>query len=619
MIRDPRHDILFEPVRIGPVTARNRFYQVPHCNGMGHRDPTPLAVMRGIKAEGGWAVVCTEEVEIHPTSEVAPYAEGRLWDDSDIPALARMVEQVHAHGSLAGIELLHNGRVSANLYSRLTPLTVGHMPYVGYDPVQARRMGLEDIEALRRYHRAAVRRSLEAGFDIVYVYAAHGLNTIGQFLSPMLNTRTDGYGGPIEARARLLREVLEDTLEEVDGRAAVACRISVDELLGDDGFGRADMEAVLGLVGELPDLWDFVVGAWEDDSVTSRFGDEGGQETYVRGLKQLTSKPVVGVGRFTSPDTMARMVRDGILDLDRRGAAVDRRPVPAGEDRGGTATTTSASASAATSASPATTTMVADPLHPEPLDGRGVATRLASRADPARRRSDAKVLVVGAGPAGLEAAMSAGQARLRGGSRRGGPHARRARRARRRGSLGSRPGSASSTTARDSSSGSPNVELALREPPHGATRSSATTSTTSPSRPALAGTATRAGRWHPARGSRSIPTLPRALPRRPDGRRATPRRQRVVVFDDDHYVHGRGARGAPRAARGTRSALVTPAARVSEWTSNTMEQERIQRAAARGRGRGAGERDASSAPLPARRRWRACSRDVRRGSRATRS
>ncbi|MDX1737686.1 MAG: NADH:flavin oxidoreductase, partial [Alphaproteobacteria bacterium] len=69
MVRDSRYDILFEPVKIGPVTARNRFYQVPHCNGFGWRQPNSLAAMRGIKAEGGWAVVSTEEVEIHPSSD----------------------------------------------------------------------------------------------------------------------------------------------------------------------------------------------------------------------------------------------------------------------------------------------------------------------------------------------------------------------------------------------------------------------------------------------------------------------------------------------------------------------------------------------------------------------
>jgi dimethylamine/trimethylamine dehydrogenase len=80
------YDILFEPVRIGPVIAPNRFYQMPHCNGFGHRMPQGLAAMRDIKAEGGWGVVCTEEVEIHHSSDLSPYFEGRLWDDGDAEA-----------------------------------------------------------------------------------------------------------------------------------------------------------------------------------------------------------------------------------------------------------------------------------------------------------------------------------------------------------------------------------------------------------------------------------------------------------------------------------------------------------------------------------------------------
>ena len=118
MTRDSRYDILFEPVRIGPVTARNRFYQVPHCNGMGYRDVSALAAMRGMKAEGGWAVVCTEMTEIHHGADVAPYVELRIWDDHDIPTLARIAEKIHEHGSLAGIELCHSGYTASNLYSR---------------------------------------------------------------------------------------------------------------------------------------------------------------------------------------------------------------------------------------------------------------------------------------------------------------------------------------------------------------------------------------------------------------------------------------------------------------------------------------------------------------------
>ena len=81
----------------------------------------------------------------------------------------------------------------------------------------------------------------------MYVYAGHGLTTLQHFLSRRYNDRTDAYGGSLENRARLLREVLEDTLEEVDGRAAVACRICVDELIGDAGLERAEIEEVLGL------------------------------------------------------------------------------------------------------------------------------------------------------------------------------------------------------------------------------------------------------------------------------------------------------------------------------------------------------------------------------------
>ncbi len=147
------YDILFETVRIGPVTAPNRFYQVPHCNGFGHRMPQGMAAMRGMKAEGGWGVVCTEETEIHHTSDLSPYFEGRIWDDGDIPTLKLMTDAVHAHGALAGVELAYNGIDAPNLYSRvpsLAPRSMGVVGGSGYDPVQTRRMDKEDIRNVRK-------------------------------------------------------------------------------------------------------------------------------------------------------------------------------------------------------------------------------------------------------------------------------------------------------------------------------------------------------------------------------------------------------------------------------------------------------------------------------------
>ena len=316
MSRDPRYDILFEPVRIGPVTARNRFFQVAHCNGYGWTQPQALAEMRGIKAEGGWAVVTTEEVEIHPSGDCEPYHEGRLWSDADIPALALMAEAVHFHGSLAAIEIMHHGPSAANRGSREVPIGPSHRPVTAYDPVQARRMDKDDIRALRKWHRDAALRARRAGFDIVYVYAGHELGIPMHFLSRRMNDRTDEYGGSLENRARLLRELIEDTKDAVGDTCGVAVRIAVDELLGDAGItSSGEGRDVIAMLAELPDLWDVNISSWANDSATSRFRKEGFQEDYTRFVKQVTTKPVVGVGRYTSPDRMVSLVKGGVLDF----------------------------------------------------------------------------------------------------------------------------------------------------------------------------------------------------------------------------------------------------------------------------------------------------------------
>ncbi len=316
MTRDPRYDVLFEPVKIGPVTARNRFYQVPHCNGMGSRHPSGTAVMRGIKAEGGWAVVCTEETEIHPTSDISPYQEGWNWDDRDIPALARMTEAVHAHGSLAGIELCHGGGHTGNLYSREVPLAPSHSLNQMMYPVQAKAMDKTDIANLRKWHRQAALRAKQAGFDIVYVYAAYDLSVFQHFISRRHNHRSDEYGGSLENRVRLFREVIEDTRDAVGDTCGIAVRLAVDELLGEDGItSEGEGRDIVAMLAELPDLWDICLSDWSNDSQTSRFSEEGFQEQYTSFVKSLTTKPVVGVGRFTSPDTMVSQIRRGVLDM----------------------------------------------------------------------------------------------------------------------------------------------------------------------------------------------------------------------------------------------------------------------------------------------------------------
>ena len=314
---DSTYSILFEPMKIGPVTARNRFFQVPHCNGMGHLRPQADAATRAIKAEGGWAVVCNQETEIHPSSDLTPFPEGRLWDERDIPALQLMTEAVHKHGALAAIELAHNGNHAGNLSTRSTSFAPTDMAIDLLVPKQARAMDKSDIRNLRQWHRAAALRAKEAGFDIIYVYAGHHMALAQHFLLPQINDRMDEYGGSLENRARLIRELIEDTKEAVGDSCAVAFRFAVDEMQGIDGMQAAEEgRAVVEMLAELPDLWDVNVSDWSNDSATSRFApNEGYQTPYIDFVRQVTSKPVVAVGRFTSPDLMASMVKNGILDF----------------------------------------------------------------------------------------------------------------------------------------------------------------------------------------------------------------------------------------------------------------------------------------------------------------
>ncbi len=315
MVRDRRYDVLFEPVRIGPVVARNRFYQVPHCTGMGYERPAMHAAMRGIKAEGGWGVVCTEYTSIHPTSDDAGFPSCSLWDEDDVRTMSVVADAIHEHGALAGTQLWHGGLYSGTRLTRELPIAPTTRPIGYFSPLHARAMDLDDIRQLRRWQVDAARRAQRAGFDIVYVYAGHAYLP-AQFLSRRFNHRSDAYGGSLENRVRLVREMIEETIEAVGHRCAVAIRFSIDELAGASGLTSADEgRDIVALLADHPDLWDVNVADYRSDSGSARFFEEGFQEEHQKWVKPLTSKPVVGVGRFTSPDAMVRQVRRGILDL----------------------------------------------------------------------------------------------------------------------------------------------------------------------------------------------------------------------------------------------------------------------------------------------------------------
>jgi dimethylamine/trimethylamine dehydrogenase len=570
-MRDPRHDILFTPLKIGPKTAKNRFYQVPHCNGGGYRDPSAVVEMRRTKAEGGWGVIFTEQTEIHPTSEITPFIEQHLWDDRDIPALARMAEAMKSHGALAGIQLAYSGINGPNLYSREVPLAVTGGPILTFtsDPVQARTMDREDIRTLRQWFRAAFRRSQQAGFDLICLYGAHGFGILQHFLSRATNHRSDEYGGSLTNRSRFLREIIEDAREVTRGELGITLRLSLHEA-GPHGFSNTELRDFIAMHADLPDLWDLAHGTWEACSGTSRFTPEGAQEDLIRGIKELTSKPVVGVGRFTSPDAMVRQIKAGILDFI--GAA---RP------------------------------SIADPFLPLKVrDGRyadirecigcnicvtGDMTGGISRCtqntafmeewrkgwhpDRARPKGPSEsVLVVGAGPAGLEAALQA--------ARRG----YKVTLAEATTTIGGRvaqermlPGLSAWGRVADYRTGQlaplPNVEIY---------RDSRLTPQDVLAMGADHVAIATGANWRRDVVARlhlhDIPTDPAMPLYSPDDLMAgrCPEGMTVALYDDDHFYMG-SVLAELLVHSGNRVHFITPAVKVAEWTDNTLEQGTIMR------------------------------------------
>jgi dimethylamine/trimethylamine dehydrogenase len=415
--RDPKYDILFEPIQIGPKTLKNRFYQVPHCIGAGSEKPGMQAYHRGIKAEGGWGACCTEYCSIHPESDDTSRVSARIWDEGDVRNLKAMTDRLHEFGALAGIELWYGGPHAPCMESRATPRGPSQIPSDFELNIHPRYMDKDDIAELQQMYVDAAIRARDAGFDIVYVYGAHAYLPF-QFLSPFYNRRTDEYGGSFENRARFWRECLEKVREAVGDDCAIASRFAVDHLLGATSIQVGeDGVRFVEHVDDLVDLWDLTVGdiaEWGQNAGPSRFFEENHEKPYTGQVKagNHTNKPVVGVGRVTNPDTMVQIIQSGQFDII--GAA---RP------------------------------SISDPFLPKKIEeGRPedirecigcnqcisrweiggppmVCTQNATAGEEYRRgwhpenfsrakNADKGVLVVGAGPAGMECAMVLGKRQM---------------------------------------------------------------------------------------------------------------------------------------------------------------------------------------------------------------
>jgi len=314
---------LFDPLSLRGVTLANRVVVSPMCQ---YSSVDGFAndwhyVHLASRAVGGAALVFTEATAVTPEGRISPQDLG-IYDDRHVDALARIVRFVHEQKGAAGMQLAHAGRKGSTTppwkgITRVDPADGGWTP-VGptnepFSPAYPTPCALTvaDIGRIVAAFRAAAQRALAAGFDVVEIHAAHGY-LIHEFLTPLVNTRTDDYGGSFDNRARLCLEVAEAVRGVWPERLPVFMRISST----DWKEGGWDIEQAVELARRLGprgiDLVDCSSGGAVPD-VTIPLGPDY-QVPFAERIRRDAGIATGAVGLITEPHQADAIVRDGKAD-----------------------------------------------------------------------------------------------------------------------------------------------------------------------------------------------------------------------------------------------------------------------------------------------------------------
>lgn len=388
------------PLIIRGVRLKNRVVGAPmernYCD-LGGRPTQQYVDYLAARAAGGAALLFTESSYVDQLSKARPHQMG-MHDDSVLPGLGRLADVVHAHGALLGVELNHAGRVVPPDVSQRQPVAPSPIPCVEIGGALPRALSLQEIDDVVAQFGAAARRAVRGGADVISVHGAHGY-LIAQFLSPRTNHRDDDYGVP----TRFLNEVLASVRVAIGDDVPMFLRLSAFEGLP----GGLDVEQSLDLITtmdlQLVDVVDLSAGTYGAGHWITPSGEE--EEGYLgsvaRRYRERAGTLVCVAGRITLPATAERLIASGSADLISAARALHAdaewsrhvvegtRPRPCISCNQGCADVIFTGLPIWCAANPSTG-----------------AEGAPARAPVGHLQTDARVIVVGAGPAGLEAAVS---------------------------------------------------------------------------------------------------------------------------------------------------------------------------------------------------------------------
>lgn len=307
-------ELLTSPFSLGPLQLRNRICMpAMHLNfTFGGEVSDQLVDFYAERAQGGAALITVGGCSIDVAGS-GPIMIG-LHEDRFLPGLQRLVQAIHAGGALAVAQLYHAGKYA---YSMVTGQQAVSASAIRSKLTREtpRELTLEEIGEVQRAFAAAGQRASAAGFDGVEVLASAGY-LISQFLSPVSNHREDAYGGDLAARARFGRETVEQVRAAVGPQRAVIVRVAGADYV-EGGHGNAQSARASQIFAEAGADAINVTGGWHETRVPQlTMGVPRGAFFYLsKGIRDAVDVPVIASNRCNDPYLAEAALRDGMADL----------------------------------------------------------------------------------------------------------------------------------------------------------------------------------------------------------------------------------------------------------------------------------------------------------------
>ena len=308
---------MFEPIKIGPMTVKNRFVVPPMGNNFANTDGTLREQSKAYyteRAKGEFGLVTIEASVVHKGAKGGP-RKPCLFDDSTIESFKAVADECHKYGAKVSVQL-QNAGPEGNAKNAGAPIKAASAIASVYGRDIPEEVTTAEVYELIKGYGEAAERAMKAGLDAVEIHMAHGY-LVSTFLSPRTNKRVDEFGGSFENRMRFSRLIIEEIKKKTQGKIAVLARInSSDEVLG--GLSVQDSAAIAAYLEDcgLDGLHVSRAVHIKDEYMWAPTTIHGGfSSNQVEEIKRAVSIPVITVGRYTEPQFAELMVREGRADL----------------------------------------------------------------------------------------------------------------------------------------------------------------------------------------------------------------------------------------------------------------------------------------------------------------